>query len=234
MGKKGRCYLCGAKLQNGYCRDCGLDNWRSQKIRYRLNESNVTKNIDSFEELAEEQRESESKKIQQHKKKQRNMWVKTSQGIQRKNVEKARLLIGGIGCVVVVIALLYAVMEANQSYREPEVNVEYTDEPTDGYYNPDEWDGSEPNGELVMTESPDTYEFAERELSPVGAEYVGYVEYGEYIVGSQIPEGTYTIRLKEGNGYVNVDDLENTIYLWQDFGTNAEYDEILVWQDVRL
>ncbi len=33
---------------------------------------------------------------------------------------------------------------------------------------------------------------------------------------------------------MNVDDLENTIYLWQDFGTNAEYDEILVWQDVRL
>ena len=31
MGKKDRCYLCGAKLQNGYCKECGLDNRRSQK-----------------------------------------------------------------------------------------------------------------------------------------------------------------------------------------------------------
>ena len=64
MGKKDRCYLCGAKLQNGYCKECGLDNRRSQKIRYRLNEGNATKKNDSFEEMAEEQRETENSNIQ--------------------------------------------------------------------------------------------------------------------------------------------------------------------------
>ena len=67
MGKKDRCYLCGAKLQNGYCKECGLDNRRSQKIRYRLNESNATKKNDSFEEMAEEQRETETRNIQKYK-----------------------------------------------------------------------------------------------------------------------------------------------------------------------
>ena len=33
---------------------------------------------------------------------------------------------------------------------------------------------------------------------------------------------------------MNVDDAENTIYLWQDFGTDTKYDELLEWQDVRL
>ena len=67
-----------------------------------------------------------------------------------------------------------------------------------------------------------------------GDTYIEELEYGEYIVGSQIQEGIYTIRLKEGSGYVNVDDAENTIYLWQDFGTDTKYDELLEWQDVRL
>ena len=82
MGKKDRCYLCGAKLQNGYCKDCGLDNRRSQKIRYRLNESNATKKNDSFEEMAEEQRETENRSIQKHKAKQKMAWSKPVGGGQ--------------------------------------------------------------------------------------------------------------------------------------------------------
>lgn len=242
MGKKDRCYLCGAKLHNGYCKDCGFDNQRSQKIRYRLNES---------------------EKTQKHKKTQQNIKVKTNPTIYRgkagkgfqldkiKRIENNKIkrvenkksaggkiavfILLGIGCVM-IISLVSVGIELYHSYevQESDVTVEYTDEPVDGYYNPDEWEGSEPSGKLVLTERSDSYEFVERELNPQGEGYVSYIEYGEYIVGSQIPEGTYTIRLKEGNGYVNIDDVENSIYLWQDFGTNTEYDEILVWQDVRL
>ena len=82
MGKKDRCYLCGAKLQNGYCKECGLDNRRSQKIRYRLNESNATKKNDSFEEMAEEQRETENSNIQKYKAKKKRAWSKPGSACQ--------------------------------------------------------------------------------------------------------------------------------------------------------
>lgn len=249
MGKKDRCYLCGAKLQNGYCKDCGLDNRRSQKIRYRLNESNAMKKSDIFEEMAEEQRETEDRKIQKHKTKQQNAWTKAGSGGQWKKAEKTTakttvkttgtyqttqrgktvaLMIGGIGFVVVVIALMYSAMEANVSYEETGMTVEYVDEPGSSFSEPEE------GGELVASEDPYSYEFVTRELNKSGDTYTAEMEYGEYIVGSQIPEGAYTIRLKEGSGYVNVDDTENTIYLWQDFGTDTKYDELLEWQDVRL
>lgn len=266
MGKKDRCYLCGAKLQNGYCKECGLDNRRSQKIRYRLNEGNATKKNDSFEEMAEEQRETETRNIQKHKAAQQRAWSKTGGAGQWKkagtrqtmqkgtagggfrleralNFEKkknmngekgisrktAAFMIGGIGFVVLMIALMYSAMEADLSYYgETNMTVEYSEESGSSFSEPEE------SGELVASEDPYSYEFVSRELDESGDTYIEELEYGEYIVGSQIQEGIYTIRLKEGSGYVNVDDAENTIYLWQDFGTDTKYDELLEWQDVRL
>ena len=266
MGKKDRCYLCGAKLQNGYCKECGLDNRRSQKIRYRLNESNATKKNDSFEEMEEEQRETETRNIQKHKAAQQRAWPKTGGAGQWKkagtrqtmqkgtagggfrleralNFEKkknmngekgisrktAAFMIGGIGFVVLMIALMYSAMEADLSYYgETNMTVEYSEESGSGFSEPEE------SGALVASEDPHSYEFVSRELDGSGDTYIEELEYGEYIVGSQIPEGIYTIRLKEESGYVNVDDAENTIYLWQDFGTDTKYDELLEWQDVRL
>ena len=38
FGKKS-CYLCGGKLVNGRCVECGLDNERNAQKKYRLNES---------------------------------------------------------------------------------------------------------------------------------------------------------------------------------------------------
>ena len=34
-----RCYLCGGKLVNGRCVECGLDNEKNTKKAYHLNES---------------------------------------------------------------------------------------------------------------------------------------------------------------------------------------------------
>ncbi len=224
MGKKDRCYLCGAKLQNGYCKECGLDNRRSQKIRYRLNESNATKKNDSFEEMAEEQRETENSNIQKYKAKQKRAWSKpgsagqwkkagTRQTTQRgtagggfrlekktknpvpgKNISRktAAFMIGGIGFVVLMIALMYSAMEADLSYYgETNMTVEYSEESGSGFSESDE------SGALVASEDPHSYEFVSRELDESGDTYIEKLEYGEYIVGSQIPEGIYTIRLKE-------------------------------------
>lgn len=45
LGK--RCYLCGGKLSEGYCQDCGLDNARRERKTYRLNYSATENRIKS-------------------------------------------------------------------------------------------------------------------------------------------------------------------------------------------
>ena len=45
MGK--RCYLCGGRLSDGRCIDCGLDNLRIEKKTYRLNSSSLENWMDS-------------------------------------------------------------------------------------------------------------------------------------------------------------------------------------------
>lgn len=39
MAKKNECYLCGGKLRDGYCPECGLDNTKIHGKHYHLNES---------------------------------------------------------------------------------------------------------------------------------------------------------------------------------------------------
>ena len=50
MSRK-RCYLCGGKLAEGRCQDCGLDNARSERKTYRLNYSRTENRIKSCGEV---------------------------------------------------------------------------------------------------------------------------------------------------------------------------------------
>ena len=45
------CYLCGGKLVEGRCQDCGLDNTRSERKTYRLNYSRTENRIKSRGEV---------------------------------------------------------------------------------------------------------------------------------------------------------------------------------------
>ena len=83
-------------------------------------------------------------------------------------------------------------------------------------------------------EDIDPYELVERELSETGEYYETELEKGEYLIGVHLPEGVYTAKLSEGSGSFNLDDFENGIYLWQAFGTEEEYDEVEMLEDIRL
>lgn len=45
MAKKNRCYLCGGKLLDGRCQDCGLDNMRNYRKHFHLNESDSVESM---------------------------------------------------------------------------------------------------------------------------------------------------------------------------------------------
>ena len=283
MRKKKRCYLCGGKLTNGYCPDCGLDNTRIERVHYHLNESHAVESINGmeenplkrcrsmqskkqkerlYEEAAEkvsgykgtfaQTRKDTSAQTREDTAARQNYQVfqavkgagataqqafqamkgagTTAQQKYRafqavkgaaKSSGHARRKVRKVGSIVVVVVLLIRiVMMAYDSYREEHAS-SFT--PWEGFY-----DSYEP------AEAYDPYEYVERELSETGNTFVCTVEPGEYIVGVHLPEGAYTINLVEGSGSVSIDDFENSIYLWNSFGTDEEYDEIQTWEDVRL
>ncbi|MEZ3470776.1 MAG: hypothetical protein K1W40_21015 [Schaedlerella sp.] len=246
MAKKNECYLCGGKLRGGYCPDCGLDNTKIRKKHYHLNESYAVESMNGDESQASEpcdhkagqdtwdkssfDTEKKDKKENKKNKKDISQQGKGSPGqkysyqFQNKkfrntgeNTVQRKLRSGRakVGATLFLLALF--VIKVGKDYidenglyfgslREPEYEAEYVG----------------------------PYEYAERELSETGEHYETELGQGEYLVGVHLPEGSYTAELLDGRGGLSLEDMENGIYIWQAFGTQAEYDELQVLEDVRL
>ena len=90
-------------------------------------------------------------------------------------------------------------------------------------------DGSEVESEY------DPYMNTTRELSETGATYDCVLGYGEYEIGAQIPEGTYEVELVSGEGSMQQDDPENSIYYYSYFSEDeSDTDAGDYLDDVRL
>ncbi len=246
MAKKNECYLCGGKLHDGYCPDCGLDNTKIRKKHYHLNESYAVESMNGDESQASDpcdykagqaawdessfDMEKKEKKDKKEKKKDISQQGKGSAGqkysyqFQNKrfrntgrNMVQKKHTPGRAKIGVTLFLLLLFVIKVGKNYfdenglhfgglGEPEYEAEYVG----------------------------PYEYAERELSETGEHYETELGQGEYLVGVHLPEGSYTAELLDGRGGLSLEDMENGIYIWQAFGTQAEYDELQVLEDVRL
>lgn len=240
MSKKSECYLCGARLQNGYCHDCGLDNTRIHRKTYHLNESKAISNING-KAISKRKESLVPKKVVQIEDQSiinqpiksnptskyqfvnsgnKNITVVTnSKSLKKRGKTKKRIrgkaIIGVIIVMVILIQFLvnlYDEFSYGESYMvsEPEYYTDY-----------EEVTGYEP------------YEFVTRELSETGENFEVTLEPGEYIVGTHLPEGNYTVNIAIGSGTFHVNDDENGIYLWGSFDENDEYGDVLM-EDVRL
>ncbi|MEE1086640.1 MAG: hypothetical protein U0L05_05680 [Schaedlerella sp.] len=202
MSRKKECHLCGAKLINGYCRDCGFDVGRTTKIHYRLNESHSISSLNGKTFSGKYRKQTVSPSI-----------TLNEQVVQRSVCAPKRKGLSIFILVIVFIVIIFNLLNIFRYEIEPEIYLgSYEDEITE--YDP--------------------YDMVTRELSETGSEYNVSLGPGEYVVGVHIPEGSYTIHLAEGSGYFSSDDYKNAIYLWQSFGEEEEYDEVLKMQDVRL
>ncbi len=238
MRGKRRCYLCGGKLTDGWCKACGLDTTRLTGRTYRLNESsldrkkpnrstshkmqNVTR-IETFSERQEQKSEQEIKFEQERKtERSRNPADRKNPAEKSLSGNYAGKAIGLL-CVV-IIAMIYqgyqTLKEQIQSNSWGSVesgsiydNIDETEIPKiqEGIYN------------TVRRESPVSGESFEVELIQ-----------GTYKIGVQIPEGTYQVDLVESFGQISLNDEENEIYIYCPVGTEPEYGEREHYSDLRL
>lgn len=243
MFKKKECYLCGGKLINGRCSSCGLDNTKLEKKNYRLNESSFDrKKKQNVGHLCESHNGRKRKKLQVEYQQKENPRIEIPQTGQMQpggptvfnparkahtgsyeEQKKARKISGILaGIIVAIVAftnIAGSVGDFISSFGDDFHSSDY------------DWndDGSEVDSEY------DPYMNTTRELSETGATYDCVLGYGEYEIGAQIPEGTYEVELVSGEGSMQQDDPENSIYYYSYFSEEeSDTDAGDYLDDVRL
>lgn len=240
--KKRRCYLCGGKLVNGRCTLCGLDNTKIERKNYRLNESSFDGKGIEAKHLCEShngkpsgglnrqgQASWQSGRNQQGQSSWQSGQNWTQTGRKKKTAGKQKK--GWISTVIVLLMILISVGGPAVSYIKTVIETvinQFDDADSDNW-----WDGSDVDTSVDET---DPYEFVTRELSDHGEVYDTELGYGEYVVGTDLPEGTYDVTLQSGYGSFQTQDPENSIYLYGYFSEDAseENGDITEKEDVRL
>lgn len=226
MFKKKECYLCGGKLINGRCSSCGLDNTKLEKKNYRLNESS----FDRKKKMTYSQkRQNETGETKNREKKQDAGHLCESHNGRKAHAgsyeeqKKARKISGILSGIIVAIVAFTSIAGSVGDFISSF---------GDDFHSSDyDWndDGSEVDSEY------DPYMNTTRELSETGATYDCVLGYGEYEIGAQIPEGTYEVELVSGEGSIQQDDPENSIYYYSYFSEDeSDTDAGDYLDDVRL
>lgn len=210
-----RCTLCGGKLANGKCLECGLDNTKNDK-KYNLNvhneketrfhrggcEENLNQNCDSSRDWGKAPQMSKAQRAKVLKERGRTGTVKKKSGLNR--------LIFWIVILVILFQIFGGVLAGMISYvASPEVEVSSVIEKLLGIDGEDDagWTDMEnvEDAEDITGERPEEIVWNEQSA--------GYFEkgltMGVYTAGYEIPAGTYQLFCNEGTAWCYLTDKED-------------------------
>lgn len=208
-----RCSLCNGKLDSkNVCKECGLDNTKSEKY-YKINQSSCddmplthVHEENRYEEHSEKKRKKadavasweRKKETQRNTSKQSNkadrgqysyQW-NTPAADKKKTKNKEKSKAGSVvGIIVIVIGLISSLGGIFENLTDSSYeSVEYEYDPYENL----EWEHPEEGESVSYT-----------------------LTTGEYIVGVHIAEGDYRAIVNDGFDVVRVDDLRNGLYLYE-------------------
>ena len=234
-----RCSLCGGKLNSrGICTECGLDNSKSDK-NYRINRSDCDgmplTHVHEEKEKHRPDRKADHREINHketnHKKrdygkqgyrmnesdmtgKKRRKHVQTPDITNRRRPLKIVIL------AIIVIAVL------GDLYEEHKYDIEYAvGDAVQGVFQDT---GDQKTNDTDETDY-DHYQYVTREIPKEGESADYELASGNYVAGVEIPEGIYTVTPQDDYDTVQIDDPENSIYLYE--YTEGKKDKI---KDIRL
>lgn len=234
-----RCSLCGGKLNSrGICTECGLDNSKSDK-NYRINRSDCDgmplTHVHEEKEKHRPDRKADHREINHketnHKKrdygkqgyrmnesdmtgKKRRKYVQTPDITNRRRPLK-----------IVILAIIVIVVLGNL-YEEHKYDIEYAvGDAVQGVFQDT---GDQKTNDTDETDY-DHYQYVTREIPKEGESADYELASGNYVAGVEIPEGIYTVTPQDDYDTVQIDDPENSIYLYE--YTEGKKDKI---KDIRL
>ena len=234
-----RCSLCGGKLNSsGICTECGLDNSKSDK-NYRINRSDCDgmplTHVHEEKEKYRPDRKADHREIN-HKETNHKKRDYGKQGYRmhesdmtgkkrRKHVQTPDITNRRRPLKIVILAIIVIAVLGNL-YEEHKYDIEYAvGDAVQGVFQDT---GDQKTNDTDETDY-DHYQYVTREIPKEGESADYELASGNYVAGVEIPEGIYTVTPKDDYDTVQIDDPENSIYLYE--YTEGKKDKI---KDIRL
>ena len=234
-----RCSLCGGKLNSrGICTECGLDNSKSDK-NYRINRSDCDgmplTHVHEEKEKHRPDRKADHREIN-HKETNHKKRDYGKQGYRmnesdmtgkkrRKHVQTPDITNRRRPLTIVILAIIVIAVLGNL-YEEHKYDIEYAvGDAVQGVFQDT---GDQKTNDTDETDY-DHYQYVTREIPKEGESADYELASGNYVAGVEIPEGIYTVTPKDDYDTVQIDDPENSIYLYE--YTEGKKDKI---KDIRL
>lgn len=234
-----RCSLCGGKLNSGgICTECGLDNSKSDK-NYRINRSDCDgmplTHVHEEKEKHRLDRKADHREIN-HKETNHKKRDYGKQGYRmnesdmtgkkrRKHVQTPDITNRRRPLKIVILAIIVITVLGNL-YEEHKYDIEYAvGDAVQGVFQDT---GDQKTNDTDETDY-DHYQYVTREIPKEGESADYELASGNYVAGVEIPEGIYTVTPKDDYDTVQIDDPENSIYLYE--YTEGKKDKI---EDIRL
>lgn len=234
-----RCSLCGGKLNSrGICTECGLDNSKSDK-NYRINRSDCDgmplTHVHEEKEKHRPDRKADHREINHketnHKKRDygkqgyRMNESDTTGKKRRKHVQTPDITNRRRPLKIVILAIIVIAVLGNL-YEEHKYDIEYAvGDAVQGVFQDT---GDQKTNDTDETDY-DHYQYVTREIPKEGESADYELASGNYVAGVEIPEGIYTVTPQDDYDTVQIDDPENSIYLYE--YTEGKKDKI---KDIRL
>ena len=234
-----RCSLCGGKLNSrGICTECGLDNSKSDK-NYRINRSDCDgmplTHVHEEKEKHRPDRKADHREIN-HKETNHKKRDYGKQGYRmnesdmtgkkrRKHVQTPDITNRRRPLKIVILAIIVITVLGNL-YEEHKYDIEYAvGDAVQGVFQDT---GDQKTNDTDETDY-DHYQYVTREIPKEGERADYELTSGNYVAGVEIPEGIYTVTPQDDYDTVQIDDPENSIYLYE--YTEGKKDKI---KDIRL
>ena len=234
-----RCSLCGGKLNSsGICTECGLDNSKSDK-NYQINRSDCDgmplTHVHEEKEKHRLDRKADHREIN-HKETNHKKRDYGKQGYRmnesdmtgkkrRKHVQTPDITNRRRPLKIVILAIIVIAVLGNL-YEEHKYDIEYAiGDAVQGVFQDT---GDQKTNDTDETDY-DHYQYVTREIPKEGERADYELTSGNYVAGVEIPEGIYTVTPQDDYDTVQIDDPENSIYLYE--YTEGKKDKI---KDIRL
>ena len=234
-----RCSLCGGKLNSsGICTECGLDNSKSDK-NYRINRSDCDgmplTHVHEEKEKHRPDRKADHREVN-HKETNHKKRDYGKQGYRmnesdmtgkkrRKHVQTPDITNRRRPLKIVILAIIVIAVLGNL-YEEHKYDIEYAvGDAVQGVFQDT---GDQKTNDTDETDY-DHYQYVTREIPKEGESADYELASGNYVAGVEIPEGIYTVTPQDDYDTVQIDDPENSIYLYE--YTEGKKDKI---KDIRL
>ncbi len=234
-----RCSLCGGKLNSrGICTECGLDNSKSDK-NYRINRSDCDgmplTHVHEEKEKHRPDRKADHREIN-HKETNHKKRDYGKQGYRmnesdmtgkkrRKHVQTPDITNRRRPLKIVILAIIVIAVLGN-FYEEHKYDIEYAvGDAVQGVFQDT---GDQKTNDTDETDY-DHYQYVTREIPKEGESADYELTSGNYVAGVEIPERIYTVTPQDDYDTVQIDDPENSIYLYE--YTEGKKDKI---KDIRL